>query len=102
MLDFNFSNAGWLVIAAVVFVIQALAIWAVYLIVRRSYRREIAGLEAEISALNERLRSGSENVLREASSALTGVLLSILFAIAVVYLGIVLFPDRPPPPPPPQ
>src|ERR1700746_46028 len=61
MPDFNLSNAEWLVIATVVLVGLALAIAAVYLIVSRSYAREIARLEAEISALRERPLSTTES-----------------------------------------
>jgi hypothetical protein len=90
MPDFNLSNAGWLAIIAVVLASQVLLVWAVYLIVGRGYRREIADLQEQVSALNERLqdeREPSGGML----TLLTGLFLSILFLLAAIYFAWWLF-----------
>jgi hypothetical protein len=91
MPDFNFSNAGWLAIIAVVLASQVLVIWAIYLILKRSYRSEIADLQEQLSALNERLENKREPSSGGMLTLLTGLFLSILFLLAAVYFAWWLF-----------
>lgn len=91
MPDFDFSNAGWLAIIAVFLACQVLVISAVYMIVRRSDRREIADLKEQLSALNERLQNEREPAPSGMHTLLTGLFLSILFLLAAIYFAWWLF-----------
>jgi hypothetical protein len=107
MPDLNFSNAGWPAIIAVVLASQVLIIWAVYQIVRGSYRREIADLQEQLSALNERLQNERQPESSGMLTLLAGLFMSILFLLAAIYFAWWLFrSDRPPesdgPPEPPK
>lgn len=82
MLDYNF-----LVIVAVVLASQVLAIWAIYLIVRRGYSREVADLEAQVATLNKRLQTLGQ----QPTGVPMGLLLLMLLAMAFVLLWFVLF-----------
>ena len=81
---------------------QVLAIWAIYLIVRRGYNREVADLEAQVATLNKRLQTLGQ----QPTGVPTGLLLLMLLAMAFVLSWIVLFPPRSSPPvvkdPPPR